>query len=119
MTDVLIRETRAGDGPDCAEIWREAGRYFAAINPGTFRVPGLDGLSEWFEEVNAVYRDDEDKTVLVAEADGVLIGSVAVSLQEPVDRADRQVQTDLSRRRLHVDGLAVRETHRRGGAVLR
>jgi ribosomal protein S18 acetylase RimI-like enzyme len=53
--------------------------------------------------------------LLVAEADGVLAGTVAASLHEPLDTADRQVQTDLARRRLHVDSLGVTGTHRRGG----
>lgn len=110
-----IRASRPGDGADCAGLWREIGGLFAAINPQTFQIPAAEGLEEWFEEINAIYRNDQDKVLLVAEVDGVLVGTVAASLHEPLDTADRQVQTDLARRRLHVDSLAVTGTHRRGG----
>lgn len=96
-------------------MWREIGASMAAINPHTFHVPSDDGLVAWFEEINAVYRHDRDKVLLVAEADGVLVGSVTASLHEPLDTADRQVQSDLSRRRLHIDSLSVITSHRRNG----
>jgi ribosomal protein S18 acetylase RimI-like enzyme len=96
-------------------MWRELGSFMASINPGTFQVPALEGLAEWFEEINVVYREDEAMVHLVAELDGVLVGSVSASLHEPLDTAERQVQSDLSRRRLHVDGLGVLEAHRRRG----
>lgn len=115
VTDVVIRESCPGDGVDCAGLWREIGSLFAAMNPRTFQVPAEEGLAEWFEEIQAVYRDDSDKVLLVAEVDGVLAGTVSASLHEPLDTADRQVQTDLARRRLHVDSLAVTGRHRRGG----
>lgn len=115
VTDILIRLSRPGDGAACARLWREIGSLFAAMNPRTFQVPAEEGLAEWFEEINAVYRDDDDKVLLVAETDGVLVGTVAASLHEPLDTAARQVQTDLARRRLHVDGLAVTGARRRGG----
>ena len=85
------------------------------MDPRTFQVPSEESLADWFEEINGVYRDDADKVLLIAEVDGVLVGTVAASLHEPVDTADRQVQTDLARRRLHVDSLAVTGLHRRGG----
>lgn len=115
VTDVVIRESRSGDGEDCARLWREIGSLFATMNPRTFQVPAAEGLAEWFEQINGVYRDDRDKVLLVAELGGVVAGTVAASLHEPLDTAGRQVQTDLARRRLHVDGLAVTEAHRRGG----
>lgn len=115
MTDVSIRVSRPGDGVECASLWREIGGLFAAMNPRTFRVPAEEGLAEWFEQIHAVYRNDADKVLLVAEVDGVLAGTVSASLHEPLDTADRQVQTDLARRRLHVDSLAVTGTRRSGG----
>ena len=115
VTSLLIRASHPGDGAQCASLWREIGSLFAAINPRTFQEPAAEGLAEWFEEINAVYRDDTDKVLLVAEVDGVLVGTLAASLHEPLDTADRQVQTDLARRRLHVDSLAVTGKHRRSG----
>jgi GNAT superfamily N-acetyltransferase len=115
MTDIEIRRTRPGDGAACAEMWREAGGFFAGINPHTFQVPAAEGLAEWFEEINATLRGHKTMVHLVAEVDGVLAGNVSASLVEPLDTAERQLQTDLSRRRLHVDSLGVTEAHRRGG----
>ncbi len=117
MTDIEIRETRPGDGVDCARMWREVGGLFAAMNPRTFQVPVAEGLAEWFEEINAAFRNDETMVHLVAEVGGVLVGNVSASIHEPLDTADRQLQTDLSRRRLHVDSLGVAEAHRRGASV--
>lgn len=91
------------------------GELFAAINPQTFRVPPEEGLAEWCEEGNAAYRGEQDKLLLVAEVDGVVVGSIIASLLDPPDNAARQVQSDLSRRRLHIDSLGVVAAHRRSG----
>lgn len=115
VTGILIRVSRPGDGAACANLWREIGGLFAAMNPRTFQVPAAEGSAAWFEQINAVYRNDEDKVLLVAEADGALVGTLTASLEEPLETADRQVQRDLGRRRLHVDSLAVTATYRRGG----
>lgn len=115
VADVSIRVSRPGDGVACARLWREIGSLFATMNPRTFQEPAAEGLAEWFEEIHVVYRNDADKVLLVAEVDGVLAGAVSASLHEPLDTADRQVQTDLARRRMHVDSLAVSGTHRRSG----
>lgn len=111
----MIRASRPGDGVACASLWREIGSLFAAMNPHTFQVPAEEGLAEWFEEIHAAYRGDDDKVLLVADVDGALVGTLTASLLEPLGTAARQVQTDLGRRRLHVGNLAVRGTHRRGG----
>lgn len=115
MTDVLIRTSRPGDGEACAALWRELGTLFTALNPHTFQVPAAEGLPEWFEEINALFRDEENRMLLVAEVDGVLVGSVAATLHEPIDPSGRELQTDLNRCRLHVDSLAVTSEHRRDG----
>jgi ribosomal protein S18 acetylase RimI-like enzyme len=115
VTDTSIRESRPGDGAGCAEIWLETGEFMAALNPRSFQVPAADGLAAWFEQINAVYRHDQDKLLLVADADGILVGAVTASLHQPLDTAARQVQSDLSRRRLHIDSLSVVASHRRSG----
>lgn len=111
----MIRETRPDDGAGCARVWREVGSFFAGINPRTFQVPAADGLADWFEGINATLRDDETMVHLVAEVDGVIVSSTSATLHEPLDTAERQLQTDLSRRRLQVDSLGVAEAHRRDG----
>lgn len=122
MVDVLIRASRPGDGEAYARLWRDVGSFFASINPHTFQVPAAEGLAEWFEEMGAVSRDAEDRVSLVAEVDGVLVGALSATLHEPLDNAERQVQTDFARWRVHVDSLGVMSTHRGcgvGSALMR
>ena len=52
---------------------------------------------------------------LVAEVDGAVVGHISATLHEPLDTAARQLQIDLSRRRLHVDSLSVTAAHRHSG----
>jgi GNAT superfamily N-acetyltransferase len=91
------------------------GSFFAGINPDRFQEPAAEGLADWFEEVIAKVRAREDMLDLVAVVDGVIVGSVSAALNEPMDSAERQLQTDLSRRRLHVNSLGVTESHRHSG----
>ncbi|ACU75398.1 GCN5-related N-acetyltransferase [Catenulispora acidiphila DSM 44928] len=115
MTDVVIREVRPGDGAACAALWRDAGEFFAGINPHTFRVPSNEGLAEWFEQGHATYGGRRDMLTLLAEVDGIVVGSISATLLEPIETAERQVQSDFSRQRLHIDSLDVLTAHRRGG----
>ena len=115
MTELQIRETLPGDGAACASMWRGAGEFFASINPDTFQVPAAEGLAEWLEEINALFRADPAVLHLVAEVDGAVVGHISATLHEPIDTAARQLQTDLSRRRLHVDSLGVSAEHRHSG----
>jgi GNAT superfamily N-acetyltransferase len=115
LTEFEIRGTRAGDGPGCAAVWQDVGRFFAGINPDLFRVPGSEGLGDWFEELNAKLRDDDSWLQLVAVADGEIAGQLGASLHEPMVAAERQVQSDFSRRRLFINSLGVRSQQRRSG----
>lgn len=115
MTDIVIRPSRPGDGEARAELWQELGALFTSMNPHTFRAPATEGLAEWHEEIGAAYRDDENKLSLVAETDGALVGFIGAALHEPIDTAGRELQTDFSRRTLHINSLAVTATHRRAG----
>ncbi|MEY9932958.1 ribosomal protein S18 acetylase RimI-like enzyme [Catenulispora sp. GP43] len=115
MADIVIRKTRPGDGAAHAAVWRDVGEFFAELNPHTFRVPAEEGLAEWFEEGHAEYGGREDMLGLIAEVDGTVVGAIAASLLEPIESAERQVQRDFSRRRLHIDALGILATHRRGG----
>lgn len=115
MTDVLIRTSRPGDGEACARLWREMGALFTELNPHTFHVPAEEGLAEWLEEIQARSRDDQNRMLLLAEVDGIVVGEVSAALEEPLDPHGRELQTDLNRRRLHINALCVAGTHRRGG----
>ncbi|MEC3979968.1 GNAT family N-acetyltransferase [Amycolatopsis sp. H20-H5] len=115
MSEIEIRGTRPGDGPGCALVWQDLGRFFAGINPDTYRVPGSEGLADWFETLNAKLRDDDQWLQLVAVADGEIAGQLAATLQQPMAAAERQIQADFSRRRLVINALGVRDADRRGG----
>lgn len=115
MTDVVIREPRPGDAEASAELWREVGGLFAEMNPHLFHVPAAEGLAEWYEEIHAHYRAAPDKVLLLAEVDGELAGSVSAAIEEAIEGAQRELQIDLGRRRMHVNFLAVAGAHRRDG----
>lgn len=112
---LLVRPVTAGDAADRARLWRDAGQFFAAINPETAQEPDPRGLEDWMDEIYRKLADDPAALELVAEEDGELVGSVTARLSEPVPSAPRQVQTDFGRRRVHVDALAVAASHRRSG----
>jgi ribosomal protein S18 acetylase RimI-like enzyme len=122
MSEITIRKSRAGDGAGCARLWRELGAFFASLDPRGFQVPAAEGLAEWLEGVIATIAADEAQLHLIAEADGVPVGSLSAKIHEPAPTAERQVQADLSRRQLHIDSLGVAASHRRsgvGGALMR
>jgi ribosomal protein S18 acetylase RimI-like enzyme len=96
-------------------VWLDVGGYFAGRDAEAFRVPAAGGLAEWFEGIIAAHRDAYQLAHFVALVDGEIVGSVSATLHEPVDSAERQLQVDLSRRRLHVDSLGVLAAHRRTG----
>ena len=115
MAEVEIRAAQVGDGAGCARVWLDLGTYFAGRDRSAFQVPAADGLVEWFEGIITAHCRDSHLVQLVAVVDGDIVGTVSASLYEPVDSAERQLQVDLSWRRLHVDSLGVVSAHRRGG----
>lgn len=115
VADIVIREPRPGDGTGCAELWREVGGFFAGLDPGRFQVPAAEGLAAWFEQINSEAARRDDVVHLIAEVGGHVVGTASATLHEPLASADRQLQTDLAVRRLHVDSLGVANAHRRGG----
>lgn len=116
MTEISIRASRVGDGAACAALWQEMGSLFTEMNPHTFQVPSSEGLAEWFEEINANCRGDEARLLLIAEVDGVVAGALSAALHEPIPgAAQRELQTDLARPRLHVNSLSVSGAYRRDG----
>ncbi|WP_194898621.1 GNAT family N-acetyltransferase [Catenulispora pinisilvae] len=115
MSEISIRESRAGDGVAGAEVWREMGSLFTATNPDTFHVPASEGLAEWIEEIHTHKRAADDNLLLVAEVDGVVAGTLGATLHEPIEGAYRELQTDFGRRRLHIDSLGVLGAYRRDG----
>lgn len=120
MDDIEIRSARPGDGPACARVWLDIGRFFIGVDPTLFRLPEDDGLVDWFEDVIAsLTGSGDDALYLVALVGGEIVGGLSATLHEPIDFSDRQLQADLSVRRLHVDSLGVLTAHRRTGVGTR
>ncbi|MFI5914300.1 GNAT family N-acetyltransferase [Dactylosporangium sp. NPDC051541] len=105
----------ADDGVDRARLWREAGRYFADLDPEAAREPDEEGLVEWLDDIRERGAADPAVLMLVAEVDGEVVGEVAARLHEPLPSARWQLQRDLGRRRVHVGVLAVADDARRAG----
>jgi GNAT superfamily N-acetyltransferase len=116
--DVIVRPARPGDGADLARGWLEGSRYYTALDSERFQVPESDGLAEWFEELLARPRT-EDELWLVAEVDGAVVGTINAVLQRPIDTAARQVLRSLGSTRLLVEALGVEAAHQRHGIATR
>lgn len=116
--EVVVRSARPGDGADLAQAWIDSCRYYAALDPERFQVPGDDGLAEWFEEsLRRPHSSDEVR--LVAEVSGKVVGYVSAVLQRPVDNAARQLLRFLGETRLFVSALMVEDAYRRRGVATR
>jgi GNAT superfamily N-acetyltransferase len=118
MERILIRPARASDADDLARNWIETARHFVELDPEGFRVPSIDGLAEFFEELLARPRS-EDSAWLVAEVDGQVVGDVSARLERPAEHAERQVLGYLTEVRVYVETLGVAQAHRRRGVGTR
>lgn len=114
MKSVSVRGARAGDGAGIARCWTDAGRHYIEVDPARFQVPEEGGLPEWFE--HSLTRGERDRSVLVAERDGEIVGFCAAHLERPAPEPWRQVQRDFGRTRVIIDAIAVAELVRRAGA---
>lgn len=115
MAELEIRPARTGDGAACARIWQDVGGYFTRLDPALYRLPDEDGLVGWFEQVIATLAGNEAALYLLALAGGEAVGSLSATVQQPVESAGRQLQSDLGRVRLHIDALGVLTGRRRAG----
>ena len=109
--EVVIRSVRPGDGSALADCWVEFGRYYESRDPVRFRVPGTEGLAQWFDA-----RIDEPHDLwLVAERSGSVIGFLEAQVWPAPEDADRQLMKELSEPVLRVDSLFVTEAERGQG----
>jgi GNAT superfamily N-acetyltransferase len=113
VTKLSVRPARIGDGPGIARCWTDAGRHYIEVDPARYQVPEESGLPEWFE--HSLTRAERDRTVLVAERDGVIAGFCAAHLERPSPEPWRQLQRDFARTRVVIDAIAVTEPLRRTG----
>lgn len=115
MTEIVVRASTAMDAHGCAGLWQEAGAYFQALNPDMFHTPSGAGLARWFSRVHDAVTEQPDRQFLVAHRDGRVSGLLLAGVQRPDEAASWQFQSDLGRRRLHIDALVVTARDRRNG----
>lgn len=113
MSEPRIRPAKPGDGPGCAEIWIDIGRYYQALDPKTFQIPSTDGLAGSFEQDIADHNPDQ--LHLIAEINNTVAGFLTAALHQPAPHPEHQLLRDLSRPRLFIQILAVPAPHRRTG----
>jgi ribosomal protein S18 acetylase RimI-like enzyme len=111
---VRVRRAAFDDGPATRELLAEVAALHVAALPHLFRA----GDQAWErDEVLFAGRslaqllDDPNAGLLVAEADGVVIGVLLATIEQ-----SRATSTLAARRYLHVQSLAVRAEWRRIGA---
>ena len=109
---IEIRPVQPGDGNDLAERWIEFGRYYASRDPIRFRVPGAEGLAQWFD---SRIEEESDYLWLVAERSGVIIAFLEGEVLPALEDADRQLMKEAAEPVLRVHSLFVTEAERGGG----
>ncbi|HLL68780.1 MAG TPA: GNAT family N-acetyltransferase [Micromonosporaceae bacterium] len=112
-TAVTIRAVRVGDGAGCAEVWLDAARYYADLDPQNYQVPVKEGLVAWFEQINAEQQVGHLR--LVASRGDELLGLVWATLRPAADDAGRSMVRTRGFPQVYVAALAVRAGHRRTG----
>ena len=106
MTTVGVRRALRDDWPQVRELLREADDLHARLAPDYFRSAPRSDV-EW-----ARLMADEHGAVFVAEPSDAR-GAIAVLVARIYDTPDDPVM--VQRRRLHVETVVVRATHRRQG----
>jgi len=110
---VSIRIARPGDGAAIAALWLDAGSYYAELDPEHFQIPDIDGLAERIDG------SPGHNHLLVAEADGDLVGWLSARLERPAEEAASQFVREHGWTRVVVDALVVARSHWRGGTGTR
>jgi ribosomal protein S18 acetylase RimI-like enzyme len=116
MAVVQVRSAQAGDGAGCAEVWRDAGEYFATLNPDLARAPAPTGLPQWFDAACETAARCDEQLFLVATLDDQVSGLLLARLLRPSASAPFQLDRDLGRTRVQVTVLAVSKKYRGTGA---
>jgi GNAT superfamily N-acetyltransferase len=111
---VVVRPARPGDGPGIARCHHDSASTYVEQAPDLFRMPDEAGYLEWIEADLAAEHGD-DYLALVAEVDGEIAGHLEARTLDPIDSAGWQSVRNVGWRRVFVDALAVRTSHRRTG----
>jgi GNAT superfamily N-acetyltransferase len=111
----LLRDARPGDGAALVALHEEMGSYYADLAPRHFRRPNVDGLVGDLDR--ELRESSDDQLVLVAEVDGDIVGALWAALVRPQADAERQIERDTTRLRVHIDYLITSTAHRRQGVA--
>jgi ribosomal protein S18 acetylase RimI-like enzyme len=79
MTTITVRRATEIDVPDILPLWKEMMAFHAALDPRFRPAPGGD--AHWAEAVSA-WIQDGDNYVLVAEAEGQIVGYIVGMMRE-------------------------------------
>jgi GNAT superfamily N-acetyltransferase len=116
VSEVSVREFRAGDGEGVARIGIEVGAYHAALAPDYFRRPDEEGFADFFE-TDGEWRQAPENLALVAEVEGEVAGYLEATLQAPLVTARWQSQRDLGATRLFIGVVVTGDRFRRRGVA--
>jgi GNAT superfamily N-acetyltransferase len=112
-----LRPARPGDEHGLVALHEELGDYYAELAPQHFRRPDVDGLAA---ELAAELREPRaDELVLVAEADGQIVGALRASLVRPPADAAREVVRDVASVRVRIEYVVTQADSRRQGFAAR
>ena len=78
MTEISIRAATPEDAGVLAQLEHESAIHHASLDPVRWRVPPLDAIDAFMRR-----RQAEGGEVLVAEADGAVVGMVEVAFEDP------------------------------------
>jgi ribosomal protein S18 acetylase RimI-like enzyme len=79
--DIVIRPRTADDFQSLVELDLATARHHAAIDPAAYRVPEREVVARFLER----RLRDADRQILVAEADGAVVGAVDIRMVQPPD----------------------------------
>jgi ribosomal protein S18 acetylase RimI-like enzyme len=116
MTQVVVREFRAGDGRPIAQMSRENGAYYARLAPDYFKEPEEAGLVDLIEG-DETWRSSPENFARVAEVDGEVAGYIEATIQPPMETAQWQSQRDLSVPRLFINFVGTSDRFKRMGVA--
>jgi len=82
--DFTVRSGNEGDTPEMLRLWREMMDFHARLEPRFCPLPPPEGERAWEKHLRENVWGDEDWCVLVAEADGELIGQIVGVVRDSV-----------------------------------
>lgn len=111
INEVSIRRPRPGDGAGMARAWLDAGVYYASRYPDLFQIPETEGLAAMLESW-ALGVSSEDTCVLVAEADGQVVGFIQAVVEQPITNAAYQFVREPGQIRATINVIVVAAAYR-------